>query len=58
MIQISELKRFSVSRILKRRQNRQKVFLKSIIRGIAKRIKNELLLMTPELLYLHIKAKS
>jgi hypothetical protein len=58
MLQISELKRFSVSRYLRKKQNRQRFFTKSIIRRIAKKIKNELLLISPELLFLHIKAKS
>jgi len=58
MLEISELKRFFVSRILKRKKNRQRIFSKILARGIAKNIKNELLLMSPELLFLHIKAKS
>jgi hypothetical protein len=58
MLEISELKRFFLSKNLKKKQNRQKIFSKILVRGIAKIIKNELLLMSPELLFLHIKAKS
>lgn len=58
MLEISELKRLSIYRNLKKKKNRRRIFSKILARGIAKNIKNELLLMSPELLFLHIKAKS
>ena len=58
MLEISELKHSSLKKILKNKKFRSRIFKRIFLRGLSERIKNELLIISPELLQLHIKAKS
>jgi len=58
MLEISELKHSSLKKILKKKKFRSRIFKRIFLRGLSERIKNELLIISPELLQLHIKAKS
>lgn len=58
MLHTSEAKRLLVNKYLTKKKFRNRIFIRSAIKGIAERIKNELLIMSPELLVLHIQAKS
>lgn len=53
-----ELKRYSLKFFLKKKKFRVWFFSKLVKKGIAKSIKNEILLSMPELLFLHKKSKS
>jgi hypothetical protein len=58
MLIVSELKRIKLIKKLKKIKFRSFVFTKIMIDGIAEVIKNEILILAPELLDIHIKAKS
>lgn len=58
LLKISELNRYSLKFFLRKKKFRVRFFLKLLKKGIAKIIKNEILLLAPDLLFLHKKAKS
>lgn len=58
MFEISTLKKNFIKKNLKKRIFCHKIFKKNLIKGLNERIRNDLLLMSPDLLRLHIKEKS
>jgi len=58
MLEMSELKRQTLKKNLKRKAFKRWIFKKLYIRALSAKIKNELLLTIPGLLYFHKKAKA